>query len=159
MHQTKMMRMNWRASEPAKVREREREKKRHEQYKLTRRIHLTDATTAQPTGSKHVSRSLRPNTPSICQYDFATKEINIHTIVCRGRKRKREKLYCRQVFAWIFFCICFCLRFHRFVLVRPWNLFRFYIKNTHIAHTVHGIESSWVDFMWKTKVSLFRQVT
>lgn len=28
--------------------------KRHEQNKLTRRIHLTDATTAQPTGSKHV---------------------------------------------------------------------------------------------------------
>lgn len=69
---------------------------------------------------------------SICSR-FCDKEINIHTIVQRN--------FIAGKFFTIGFCSCFllffsfflltCCRCRCFLLVRPWNLFRFHIKTLH----------------------------
>lgn len=89
----------------------------------------------QQTRFSHSSERISVLNP-ICS-GFCDKEINIYTNV------QSKTLVQASFSALVFLSLCVCVLFVwfdvispiRFVLVRPWNLFRFYIKSTNNAYT------------------------
>lgn len=83
------MRQNEMDGEPARAKERESNKQ--EQYKLMRRIHLTDATTAYPTGSAHCTHTVLSTALHIqLQLQLRTLTI-IHSIFARCNFATQKK--------------------------------------------------------------------